>query len=156
MCAALVRNDAGVDTLYALVYLRGDYDRDIAILKMVPTEEGQPPPSALPSLAGAEIPLCDDTEVAVTTPLIVLGYPAYGISEEQIPTTLTTTTGTVSQEEQEGYVATDAKIDHGNSGGAAFLEGGCFLGIPTAISSKEHGLTESLGYILRVKSLTNP
>ncbi len=155
-CAALNTSAGGSGKFYALVYLRGDVDQDVAIVQMVPTEDNQPAPTRLASLSGASIPLCRDEDIIVTKPIIVLGYPAYGVPDSVIPTTLTTTTGTVSQEEEDGYIATDAKIDHGNSGGAAFMEGDCFLGIPTAVSSKEHGLTESLGYILRIGSLTLP
>lgn len=152
-CAALYQA-GGAEQVFALAFLRGDADEDVAYLKMIPTAEGQPDPADLASLLGAKVPLCDDGELVVTRDLIIMGYPAYGTADDEIPTTLTTTRGTVSQAEEDGYIATDAKIDHGNSGGAAFLDSGCFIGIPTAISAKEGGMTESLGYIKRVSDLT--
>lgn len=72
--------------------------------------------------------------------LIVLGYPSIGSSEE-----VTVTRGIISSYEGYYYI-TDAKIDHGNSGGIAILaKSNCNLGIPTAVVSGE---IESLGRIL--------
>ncbi len=76
--------------------------------------------------AGKNVYLCDHG-VNVGDKLIVLGYP-YDGSQKGI----TITQGIVSGEDGNYYV-TDAKIDHGNSGGAAILvKNGCSLGIPTA------------------------
>jgi S1-C subfamily serine protease len=72
--------------------------------------------------------------------IVVLGYPAIGS-----PSGLTATEGIISGFEDYYYI-TSAKIDAGNSGGAAILlKGNCFLGIPTYIVK---GRAESLGRIL--------
>jgi hypothetical protein len=72
--------------------------------------------------------------------IVVLGFPAIGS-----PTDITATEGIISGYEDYYYI-TSAKIDAGNSGGAAILlKGNCFLGIPTYIVS---GRAESLGRIL--------
>jgi S1-C subfamily serine protease len=70
-----------------------------------------------------------------------LGYPFIGTSDN-----VTVTSGVISGIEQDYYV-TDAKIDHGNSGGAAILtKNDCWLGIPSAAAV---GSIESLGRILK-------
>lgn len=47
-------------------------------------------------------------------------------------------------------VKTSAKIDSGNSGGAAFNKKGEFIGIPTLIGE---GIVEGLGYIVGIDSV---
>jgi len=82
--------------------------------------------------------------------IIVLGYPIIGSSES-----ITATRGIISGFEgsyiphmQGKYYITDAKIDQGNSGGAAILlKDNCLLGIPTFATL---GQIESLGRILDI------
>jgi hypothetical protein len=72
--------------------------------------------------------------------IVVLGFPAIGS-----PSDITATEGIISGYEDYYYI-TSAKIDAGNSGGAAILLiGNCFLGIPTYTVK---GKAESLGRIL--------
>ena len=79
--------------------------------------------------------------VEIGDKIIVLGYPSIG-SENG----LTVTDGIISGIEDKYYV-TSAKIDHGNSGGAALrVKDGCYLGLPT---SSVVGSIESLGRILK-------
>jgi serine protease Do len=82
---------------------------------------------------------CTDQEVKLGDKLVVAGFPAVG------GFTITLTEGIVSGFDGE-YIKTSAKIEHGNSGGAAFRYSGCFIGIPT---SSVVGEIESLGRILR-------
>lgn len=78
--------------------------------------------------------------------VLILGYPAIGSKES-----VTATKGIISAFES-NYSVTDAKIDHGNSGGAAILtKKNCFLGIPTAAKV---GTIESLGRILDISVLS--
>lgn len=73
--------------------------------------------------------------------IAILGYPAIGSQ-----TDITVTQGIISAYEDKYYV-TDAKIEHGNSGGAAIdIKNNCYLGIPTWV---ETGTVESLGRILK-------
>jgi len=73
--------------------------------------------------------------------LIVLGYPSIGTQGG-----ITVTEGIISGIESNYYV-TSAKIDKGNSGGAAvLLKNNCYLGIPSWAKS---GSIESLGRILK-------
>jgi hypothetical protein len=86
--------------------------------------------------------VCSD-DVVVGDKLVVLGYPAIGTRDG-----ITATEGIISGIEDEYYV-TSAKIDHGNSGGAAILiKNDCYLGIPTWSDS---GSFESLGRILKAE-----
>lgn len=74
--------------------------------------------------------------------LIILGYPSVGSTSS-----VTVTRGIVSGFDDE-FIVTDAKIDHGNSGGAAIdVERNCFVGIPTAAVA---GTIESFGRILDI------
>lgn len=81
------------------------------------------------------------SEPSIGDKIIVLGYPAIGTSGG-----ITATEGIISGIESDYYV-TSAKIDHGNSGGAAIsVKNDCYLGIPTWAQS---GSIESLGRILK-------
>ncbi len=78
--------------------------------------------------------------------IITLGFPRVG-SEDSV----TVTEGIISGQD-DGYYVTSAKIERGNSGGAAVhVEQGCFLGLPTVVAV---GRIESLARILPVSSLT--
>jgi len=80
-------------------------------------------------------------EAKIGDQVIILGYPTIGSK-----TGITVTEGIVSGEET-SYWVTSAKIDKGNSGGAAILvKDNCYLGIP---SSSVVGIMESLGRILK-------
>jgi hypothetical protein len=84
--------------------------------------------------------LCKAKTGKVGDSIVVLGFPAIGS-----PTDITATEGIISGYEDYYYI-TSAKIDAGNSGGAAILlKENCFLGIPTYIVK---GKAESLGRIL--------
>ena len=83
---------------------------------------------------------CIDSDVELGDKLVVAGYPTVG------GFSITLTEGIVSGFDN-NYVKTSAKIEHGNSGGAAYDSSGCFIGIPTEVSA---GSLESLGYILRI------
>jgi hypothetical protein len=72
--------------------------------------------------------------------VIILGYPAIGSANS-----ITATDGIISGIESNYYV-TSAKVEHGNSGGAAILKDkNCYVGIP---SYAETGDIESLARIL--------
>lgn len=72
--------------------------------------------------------------------VVILGYPYIGSTND-----ITATEGIISGYDGYSYV-TSAKLEHGNSGGAAILtKDNCYLGIP---SSAAVGTTESLGRIL--------
>jgi len=84
--------------------------------------------------------LCRSFVPQIGDDISVIGYP--GIGSFSTPTI---TRGIISGREG-NYYLTDAKIDSGNSGGAALLtRANCYLGIPTKVRT---GDFESIGRIL--------
>lgn len=94
---------------------------------------------------GATHPAVTSGDVCVSEPrigerIVTLGYPAIGAKES-----VTVTEGIISGFDED-YYATSAKIERGNSGGAAVsIERNCFLGLPTLVVA---GRIESLARIL--------
>lgn len=91
------------------------------------------------------------SQEALGSSIIILGYPTIGSQSD-----ITVTEGIISGLERDYYI-TSAKVEHGNSGGAAILvKDNCFLGIPTFAES---GSVESLARILDINaaviSITN-
>lgn len=128
---------------------------DVALLKLFPETAvnlswSVPPISAL-NYKISSLPKCPN--LAIGSPVVVLGYPAFGMTQVNIQdlsgvqATLIMTNGVIS-----GYDSSDQKpignlpypnyfvsatIDSGNSGGIAIsksFQGLCVLGIPTWIS----------------------
>ncbi len=84
--------------------------------------------------------VCTETP-SIGEEVIILGYPAIGSSND-----ITATEGIISGYDGNYYI-TSAKIEHGNSGGAAILTNkNCYLGIPTFA---QVGSIESLSRILK-------
>ncbi len=87
------------------------------------------------------------TKPDIGTNIFILGYPAvadyvFNVSK-----------GIVSSFSADGvYLNTDAKIDHGNSGGAVITTDGKFVGIPTQRYAQDG---DYLGQILRLDALEN-
>jgi S1-C subfamily serine protease len=74
--------------------------------------------------------------------VVILGYPGVGSK-----TSITATEGIISGMDGDYYVSS-AKIEHGNSGGAAIIQkDNCFVGIPTLVVK---GKIESLARILPI------
>lgn len=92
-------------------------------------------------VANNYMPICSSSEVGIGDEIVILGYPWNGSQSS-----VTASRGIVSGYDDDYYV-TDAKIEHGNSGGAAILmKKNCWLGIPTAALV---GGVESYGRILK-------
>lgn len=82
---------------------------------------------------------------AIGDTVLILGYPGIGAKES-----ITATEGIISGFDED-YYTTSAKIEKGNSGGAAVdVKRNCFLGLPTLVFS---GRVESLARILPVLGL---
>ncbi len=80
------------------------------------------------------------TKAEIGDSVVILGYPYTGSTNN-----ITATEGIISGYDDWSYV-TSAKIEHGNSGGAAILvKDNCYLGIPSSVAAGE---LESLGRIL--------
>ncbi len=77
--------------------------------------------------------------------VVILGFPTIGSNQD-----LTATEGIIAAIE-ENYYVTSAKVDSGNSGGAAIhVNNNCYLGIPTFTAL---GQAESLARILRADDI---
>ena len=110
-----------------------NYPEDVGYVRIDQADQ------ALKEIVAKPIKLCNN--ISIGDKLVVLGYPAVGSTK-----TLTATEGIISGIEQDYYV-TSAKIEHGNSGGAAILlKDDCYLGIPSASMA---GTLESMGRILK-------
>ncbi|MBP9771917.1 MAG: trypsin-like peptidase domain-containing protein [Candidatus Pacebacteria bacterium] len=85
------------------------------------------------------------TKPQIGDKVVMLGYPTIGAEE-----TVTATEGIISGFDED-YYTTSAKIERGNSGGAAIdVKGSCFLGLPTMVFA---GRIESLARILPASSI---
>jgi hypothetical protein len=87
------------------------------------------------------------SSVLVGEKVVILGYPSIGSKND-----ITATEGIISGQDGDYYI-TSAKIEQGNSGGAAILVRGpdtCYLGIPTFASV---GKIEALARILSARVL---
>ncbi len=116
-------------------------DEDVAYF---PSGSTDPPPAASTTLK-----VCSANDVEVGDKIAILGYPVNG-GTGNASTAITLTDGIVSSYDGQFYV-TNAKIDHGNSGGAAILlKDDCYLGIPTWAQS---GGFESFGRILSASNV---
>jgi len=95
---------------------------------------------SVPAISGEKI--CRETP-EIGDRVVILGYPGIGATDS-----ITATEGIVSGFEDEYYL-TSAKIDKGNSGGAAIhVKNDCLLGLPTLSVA---GQVESLARILPVE-----
>lgn len=114
---------------------------DIAILKPIDSL-----PDNVNAAVGGNSKMCHPDYIELGDKVMVFGYPSVGGN------TITVTEGVVSG--FEGFrVKTSAKIEHGNSGGGAFLikdTGNCWFGIPTSVAQGE---LESLGSIINYSLL---
>ncbi len=93
----------------------------------------------LVALAAQKFSVCATTP-SIGTNIVVLGYPGIGAQND-----ITATEGIVSGYDSNFFI-TSAKVEHGNSGGAAIaLQKDCYLGIPTFT---DVGTLESLARVL--------
>lgn len=84
-------------------------------------------------------------EPKVGDDVLIMGFPSIGAEDD-----ITVTTGIVSGFDDD-YIISSAKIDKGNSGGAAlWLQQECYLGIPTKVHK---GVVESLARILDIQTI---
>lgn len=130
-CSVTLSNSSEAE-LVAGTQIRVSADKDLGWLPItVPSEALQSVPSSMR--------ICEATP-QLGDELVILGYPSVGSMES-----ITATEGIISGFDGDMYV-TSAKIERGNSGGAAIhTRNNCFLGIPTLVVV---GNIESLARIL--------
>ncbi|MFA5359881.1 MAG: trypsin-like peptidase domain-containing protein [Patescibacteria group bacterium] len=108
---------------------------DVAVLKLRN-------PSNI-NLASVNISQSNSSSIKLGETLTTYGYPA------KFGTKITYTSGDFSGVDSD-YLKTTAIIEHGNSGGGAYLKNGAFIGIPTAVIK---GSLNSMGYLLSVNTV---
>src|SRR3989338_956517 len=96
--------------------------------------------------------ICSNSLLQMGEDIVILGYPGVGSDISNLGE-LTATEGIISNNALGVYFTTSAKIEHGNSGGGAFLKSyNCLAGMPTYVRVGE---IESLGRCLSLPYLQN-
>ena len=115
---------------YWAQYVDSDPTHDLAILKIVEFIDETPVPA---DLTFTSVEVGDSNDLFPGDTITIVGYP--GISGSTITFTAGLMSGWLGEDFESGgkqWVKTDAKISHGNSGGAAFNSQGQLIGVPTA------------------------
>jgi len=115
-------------------------DLDVALLQIVSAGSGYKLPDKFPAISA----IGSSDALNINDKIYIAGYPAFGGG------TITFTEGVISGRVGDDLIKTSAKIDSGNSGGAAFNKYGELIGIPTLIYE---GTAEGLGYIVGIDSV---
>ncbi len=99
--------------------------QDLALLRVVPEGEGQPLPL---SRSFPALEIGDSRAVKLLDDVFIIGFPEKGGS------TITVNTGVIEGKDNlNNWIKTDARLIHGNSGGAAVNTQGQLIGIPTKV-----------------------
>ena len=107
-----------------------DPTHDLALLKIVEYPDETP---ISDSLTFTSVTVGDSNDLFPGDSITIVGYP--GISGGTITFTAGLMSGWIGEDFETGgkqWINTDAKISHGNSGGAAFNHFGHLIGVPTA------------------------
>lgn len=108
---------------------------DVAVLKI-----RNPQNTSLPFI---NIANGNSRNLRLGTKIITYGYPS------KFGTNITYTSGDFSGTNG-NYLKTTAIIEHGNSGGGAYLKDGTFIGVPSAVIKGE---LNALGYVLSINTI---
>jgi S1-C subfamily serine protease len=107
--------------------LRKEYD--LALLSVASDAAGNPMPK---SFTFPSIEMGDSRKIRVLEDLFIIGFPEKGGS------TITVNAGVVEGRDiLANWIKTDARVIHGNSGGAAVNSEGRLIGIPTKVVADE-------------------
>jgi S1-C subfamily serine protease len=105
-------------------------DNDLALLRIMSELGGKSPDKNFDFQA---VELGDSSKVELMDNLVIVGFPATG------GLTVTTNGGVVQGKDViENWIKTDARLLHGNSGGAAIDDQGKLIGIPTKVEVDRH------------------
>lgn len=111
--------------VYRLETILVDKRYDLALLRVM--TDGARPPAAEPPVFPA-LELGDSRGVKLLDDLIIIGFPEKGGSSVTVNTGMVEGTDILEQ-----WIKTDARLIHGNSGGAAVNSEGRLIGIPTKV-----------------------
>lgn len=110
---------------------------DVAVLKLRNPQNSK--------LSFVDITKGSSNNLRLGTNVNIYGYPA------KFGTNMTYTSGSFSGTSG-SYLKTSAIIEHGNSGGGAYLNDGTFIGIPSGVIKGE---LNALGYILSISTINS-
>ena len=117
---------------YRLRPLLINKEYDLALLRVESDAAGNPIPK---SFTFPSIEIGDSRKIKVLEDLFIIGFPEKGGS------TATVNSGVVEGKDLlANWIKTDARVIHGNSGGAAVNSEGKLVGIPTKVLSDEQGI----------------
>jgi S1-C subfamily serine protease len=132
---------------YAAELMQGNPSMDLALIKIIATQDGGDLPHALGLIT---MPIGDSDTVKIGDELSIIGFPGLGGD------TVTFTKGSVAGFlTDEGWIKTDAEINAGNSGGSAINREGQLVGIPSAAAAETVELPGKIG-LVRPVNLARP
>ncbi|HEU0184839.1 MAG TPA: trypsin-like peptidase domain-containing protein [Blastocatellia bacterium] len=132
------------DASYRLEVVLVDRPRDLALLRVI---EAGGRNSAGANLNFASLELGDERKLELLDDLVVIGFPEKGGSSP------TLSVGVVEGIDLKGgWIKTDARLLHGNSGGAAVNREGKLIGIATKVVADETDNNIRLGMIGYLRS----
>ena len=110
---------------YRIKSLLVSKEYDLALLRIISDSNGQP---VKPNTTFAVIDIGDSRKAQLLDDLFIIGFPQKG------GLTVTVNTGVVEGKDiLDNWIKTDARLIHGNSGGAAVNDDGQLIGIPTKV-----------------------
>jgi len=122
-------DQSSASTRYRLKPLIINTENDLALLRIVADYSGNPVPK---SFTFPSIEIGDSRKVKTLDDLFIVGFPEKG------GLTVTISPGVVEGKDILGnWIKTDARVIHGNSGGAAVNSEGKLVGIPTKVVADE-------------------
>jgi S1-C subfamily serine protease len=125
-------DSASASVRYRLKPVLINKEYDLALLRVESDAAGNPVPKGF---TFPTIELGDSRKIKVLEDLFIIGFPEKG------GTTATVNRGVVEGKDLLGnWIKTDARVIHGNSGGAAVNSEGKLVGIPTKVLSDEQGI----------------
>jgi S1-C subfamily serine protease len=120
---------------YRLKALMANRDDDLALLRV---ELGAPLSSSARRAIFPAIEIGDSNSIGLLDDIVIIGYPEKGGSS------VTVNRGTVEGKDALGrWIKTDARLIHGNSGGAAVSLDGKLIGIPTKVIADDQRIDKN-------------
>ena len=135
---------AAVAKQYKLTALLLNEERDLALMRIVTKDETEP-------LNLPVIEFADPNKLDLLDDIFILGFPEKG------GTTITVNYGVVEgRDALDEWIKTDARLIHGNSGGAAVDSTGKLIGIPTRVEvdRDEEKTYGAVGYLRPINLVT--
>lgn len=129
---------------YKLTSLLLNEERDLALMRIVTKDESEP-------LNLPVIEFADANKLDLLDDIFILGFPEKG------GTTITVNYGVVEgRDALDEWIKTDARLIHGNSGGAAVDASGKLIGIPTRVEvdRDEEKTYGAVGYLRPINLVT--